>query len=124
MPSFIVKPVRDRDEYVVWSTVVDAPTAVGTRTELLPVLLEMYGYEAGDPARFDRADEHGTSAHGPWFGWSEDEFPLGNMHWEPGPASYQVRRANLATYARADIAEDTAACLALVEPYDDEEVGA
>lgn len=125
MPTYIVKPVRDRDEYVVWSTIVDAPIAVGTRAELAPQLLEMYGYQAGDPARFERADEKGTSALGNDFGWDDryggDVFWLGNTHWDPGPESYQVRRANLAAYARADIAEDTVTCLTLVEPYEDED---
>lgn len=60
MPSYVVKPRRGEDLYVVWSEVVDAPTFVGTRAET-ERHLAAWG-ETGDGRRLDRADETGTSA--------------------------------------------------------------
>lgn len=98
MPSFIVKPVRDEDFYVEWSTVVDAPTAWGSRVELSRLL----GPRASAPERFDRADEFGTSMQDPtlprdrqWFGWHDEafvlrEWPIPNAHHADG--IYEVPR--------------------------------
>jgi hypothetical protein len=63
MPSFIVKASPDEDYYVMWSEIVDAPTAAGTRAEL-----ETTSYfQPADvaPERFARADQYGTSAAAP-----------------------------------------------------------
>ena len=120
MPSYIVKPIADRDEYVVWSTIVDAPTHVGTRATLGLIL----GGTAGAPERFDRADHTGSSAAGEiegWFGWDDDRFWLGNMHWQ-SPESREVRRENLAAYARADMSQNTAECIALTEVVEDDDL--
>ena len=61
MRSFIVKPAADDDLYVVWSTIVGAPTACGSREELAKQL----GPDEGAPERFNRADEYGTSMRNP-----------------------------------------------------------
>lgn len=55
MPSYVVKADRDHDLYVMWSTVVDGPTATGTREE-------MAARHDVDEARLGRADEFGSSA--------------------------------------------------------------
>lgn len=57
MPSYIIKAEPDQDFYVMWSEVVDAPTAWGSRADL-----EGW-FQPSDVAaeRFDRADAHGTS---------------------------------------------------------------
>lgn len=60
MPSYIVKVAPDIDLYVYWSTIVDAPTAIGSRDELAEWLRQR-GY-AADDQRFDRADRTGTSS--------------------------------------------------------------
>lgn len=69
MPSYIVKPDRVRDFYVLWSTIVDAPTAFGTRAELTAEA--DLGPQAAE--RFARADEFGSSCRvgetAPWYGW-------------------------------------------------------
>jgi hypothetical protein len=65
MPGFIVKVAPDQDLYLRWSTIVDCPTHIGKRADLLR---ELKGYAApGDvsAAAFDRADEAGTSARWP-----------------------------------------------------------
>src|SRR5436305_5552705 len=95
MPSFIVKPVAGEDFYVVWSTVVDAPTAFGSRQELEPLLRG----DEGAPERFDRADQYGTSMRGRQrFGWHDQEFmlrewPIPNARYDEG--IYQVPRKNV-----------------------------
>ena len=61
MPTYIIKPSRDEDFYVWWSTVVDAPIGWGPR-DYVPLDNE------GSPERFARADERGTSANWPDWG--------------------------------------------------------
>lgn len=67
MPSYIIKPKRDEDFYVTYSTVVDSPTAFGSR--------EDYENDRTGEDRIARAEEHGTSAlwgNPPYLGWHED----------------------------------------------------
>jgi hypothetical protein len=116
MPRFIVKPTTDRDVYVVWSTVADAPVEVGSRDYLTR---HLPSGERG-ASRFDRADLSGTSATGEaagWLGWSERTFPLGEG---PGDDSRQVSRERLAEYALHMDRGDTAAAYALTTSYDPE----
>jgi hypothetical protein len=62
MSHYIVKIDRDTDLYVNWSTIVDAPGAIGTREGLADYLRFTAGEKAADAARFDRADATGTSS--------------------------------------------------------------
>lgn len=64
MPShLILKPDPDEDLYVVWITGVSGPSAWGPRAEVEAELANpIYGENAADPARFDRADRTGYSA--------------------------------------------------------------
>lgn len=76
MPAYIIKPRPDEDFYLRWSTIVDAPTAWGTRAELTEALSH-YGSEEAAPGRFNRADRSGTSAAGgDWYGWAHTEFAV------------------------------------------------
>lgn len=121
MPSFIVKPDRDRDFYVRWSTVVDDVTACGNRAELTEYLTKFCVYGEADPARFDRADETGSSAHGEvagWYGWDDDLFHLGQYDEDRA-----VKRAHLEAYAIAlcgDGGMDVAVAHTYVVPDDEE----
>lgn len=75
MPGFIIKPKPDEDFYVRYSTVVDSVTNWGSREELTRSLRT----GEADPARFDRADEHGTSAldfDPPYLGWHDTEIQI------------------------------------------------
>ncbi|PRZ15162.1 hypothetical protein [Nesterenkonia sandarakina] len=75
MPGFIIKPKPDEDFYVRYSTVADSVTQFGSREELTKSLHS----DEADPARFDRADEHGTSALGfepPYLGWHDTEIQI------------------------------------------------
>lgn len=104
MPSFIVKPNPDRDFYVRWSTIVDDATACGSRAELTEYLTKFKPYWEADPARFERADETGTSGYDEaegFLGWDTDEFFI-NQFEEPR----FVRRVDLEAYASARCAND------------------
>jgi hypothetical protein len=63
MPSYIVKASPDEDFYVMWSTIVEAPTAWGTRAQLTAVTY--FTPDELTPDRFDRADQYGTSCAAP-----------------------------------------------------------
>ncbi|MCW6008697.1 hypothetical protein K1W54_29745 [Micromonospora sp. CPCC 205371] len=80
MGHILIKPVPDRDEYVYWSTVVEAPIAFGSRVEMLAEFAEEWKRDHGDippqgwrspEARLARADEYGSSAVDGFFRWDE-----------------------------------------------------
>lgn len=105
MPTFIVKPDRDADMYVAWSTIVEGPTWLGTRDEALD-----YGIGA---ERLTRADDTGTSALDISVGaWDDAGFialdPLPEFRWLP--------RANLAAYTQAIAKGCVDDAYALTEP--------
>lgn len=97
MPSTIIKLDPDQDWYVVWSTVVDAPTHWGARAEI------ERRYENAAPDRFARADATGTSAQ--WGGW------VG-----PQPYSWETRAEALVVSAGNCGIEDPRGCWASL-PY-------
>lgn len=72
MPSFIVKAEPGRDLYLVWSTIGEAPTYIGSRAELQAEL----GAE-GKADRFGRADRTGTSSLYAGSGQSLPKLPSG-----------------------------------------------
>lgn len=83
MPSYVLKVARESDQYVYWSTVVEAPTAWGTRADVLAMLRD-----ESDPwlrhdaphhpdQRMARADQFGTSCNDlgdglRFYDWDED----------------------------------------------------
>lgn len=101
MPSYIVKPEREVDFYFYWSTVVDCPTAWGTRAEMEA----LRGIDTSSE-RFERADATGTSSVDGFEGW-EEPFPVTEF-WvrEIGPDPFIVKRENMRAF-----------CLSL-DPYD------
>lgn len=66
MGSYIIKAAPDLDVYMEWSTVVEAPTFIGSRTAILTHLhhIASRGRREGDSPedRVRRADDTGTSA--------------------------------------------------------------
>lgn len=93
MGHTIIKPTRDEDFYVVYSSVVDAPIRWGTRAELEST------YEHAAPDRFGRADEHGSSSREGWDGWDEQAITV-REGFRPG--AYPPN-AWCATIARVDL---------------------
>lgn len=85
MGRTIIKVAKDRDAYIEWSSVVEAPVAFGTREDFLT-------YRGAEPrgwiaSRFDRADQCGTSAM--FFGWLPPEQQEGG--WEDPGLIYMQR---------------------------------
>lgn len=68
MPRYIIKPKRDEDFYVAYSTVVDSPCESGTRSDFLS--------DGTDPARLDRADDNGSSAMWHEGYWDDDRITV------------------------------------------------
>lgn len=70
----IIKVDRDRDLYMEWSSIVEAPTWFGNRVELFAYLTEpVRGNHDEVETRIKRADETGSSGFRP-FGctWDDD----------------------------------------------------
>ena len=120
MPTYIIKPSRDEDFYVWWSTVVDAPIGWGPR-DYVPLDNE------GSPERFARADERGTSANWPdWpiekmpFGWNVSEWRITNQDdlEETGEGWWLLPRKNLREFCRRRDAGEQIADLVKWEPYE------
>lgn len=83
MGHIVIKPDRNQDFYVNWSTVVEAPLDWGDRAEMLDVLsdewrrehgshIPMAGISAPHP-RLLRADVNGSSSFLGEFDWSEEQ---------------------------------------------------
>lgn len=120
MPSVVIKPARDRDEYVVWSTVTESPHGYGNREQMVELLRA--GIRGSDEDRCDpetpvrNAAHWGSSARG---GWTEG-------HWEDDFCIFKqigmMPRANLFEAARR--MGRPGGCLLwyvleLVEPFED-----
>lgn len=106
MPSFVVKPDRDKDEYVVWSTIVDMPGPPHPRPE---------DPDPETASRYDRADRNGTSAmfgghrasEQP-FSWDQTEFSIGWPTYCPDEHDALVKRSDLPELGRrAEAGTDT-----------------
>lgn len=71
MASTILRADKDTDLYCVWSSVVEAPTFIGTRDEIRRHLTETSA-PADVDERLTRADQAGTSSLGPFGAWGYD----------------------------------------------------
>ncbi len=119
MPSVVIKPDRDRDEYVVWSTVTESPHGFGSRAEVVELLRD--GIRRSDEDRRDpespvaRADKWGSSAMPAW----------GEGHWGDDVFIYHqagiLRRHFLGRAARLLAAGRERDVLELLEPFEDED---
>ncbi|MFC7909031.1 hypothetical protein [Streptomyces nigra] len=100
----IVKPDRDKDQYVGWSNICEMPAGVWSRETALE-----YGFP---PSRLDRADKTGTSSHIGDGGWDDKGFVAEQRGW--------LRRELLGDYAVEYLLGDREAAFALLEPFDSE----
>lgn len=110
MPKFIVKPIKDRDEYVEWSTIVDSPVSCGNRAD----------YSDENPARLDRADATGSSALSGFFEWSHTEFIYHGGYHKFGNIRL-VKRENLYAFAVGELTGDDFITLLMSEVYEYED---
>ena len=119
MPSLIVKAAPDQDLYCEWSTIVDAPTFIGTRSEILDYIHAHQDSKPHAPAweRLERADEAGTSArYGklPYAGsWDDAGFVVEQRGWLP--------RAKLTEFLTAYRDDNLNIAYALLAPFDTED---
>lgn len=113
MPRFLMKVAPDRDAYVEWSTVVEAPTAIGSRAAFVAELGE---------ERLAWTDAQGTSAQ--WFEWLPPTQQDGG--WDDRGQIYQQRgflpRARLADlYDLLDADPNAEVPDEWLEPFEDGE---
>jgi hypothetical protein len=72
MGHIVIKPRRDRDEYVYWSTVVEAPIGYGSRDEMLHALADDWPADPPE-VRLARTDKTGSSSKDVDYGWDDTE---------------------------------------------------
>lgn len=116
MGRIIIKAAPDRDLYVEWSTIVEAPVFIGGRAETLAHLhREQEGGDAPE-VRLARVDETGTSAKGSyaWFGAWDDE---GLIYEQRG----SVPRERLCDFLDAYLRDDEEAALSFVVSFERED---
>lgn len=122
MGNIVMKIDRERDLYVIWSSVVESPAYIGTRAEVA-VELERdtpRGYAplpGNSPEdRLARADATGTSAmydSPPFDGAFDDSGMIVEQRgWLP--------RADLGRFVDAVIADDMDAAYGVLQPFEDE----
>lgn len=122
MPTYIIKPERETDLYVWWSTIVDAPVGWGDRADALA-----HG-TAED--RLERADRTGTSAN--WTNWPAEKMPYRYDDGEPmilreqddldeSEGCWLLPRANLLEFVKRRDAGEPIDDLVTFERYDDED---
>src|SRR2546421_449164 len=105
----VVKAAKDRDLYLIWSSIVDNAIWVGTRAELLDYLWREHRMAHPDCTpnagsapedRVARADRTGSSMIAPAvYGWDDEALTV--MEGSPPDGWYQIRRDRLVEYAEA-----------------------
>lgn len=110
MPSYIVKINKEEDFYVYWSDIVEAPHVWGTRDHVTKYMLRI-GEDASH-ARFDRANETGTSAMQGDYDWDDHGF----IYMQQGFLRREDLAEFLGSYGRDDEFD-----LSLLEPFEDDE---
>jgi hypothetical protein len=117
--TIVIKPERDQDFYVGWSTEVESPDWWGSRAEAKRYLTEdsalPYGDKTDPDERLNRADANGTSAIDgfAFFGaWDYEAF----IYEQRG----RLLREHLAEACRLLAAEDEPGVWDLLEPLEGE----
>lgn len=118
MGSIIIKPTPEQDRYLVWSTSVDGPTVIGTRSGMIKWLVPPVGSDTPEQAEriMKVVDRSGTSEFTGRYGWA-DPTPLNVGDLSPDDGLYYIRRHDLDRLADAIGTGDTAAIHALLVRY-------
>lgn len=128
MPRYVLKPQAHVDEYLIWSTVVDAPVStVMTRAEMTNYLrrngVTVYRHRDTDEeveARLTRADINGHSLkdwNHSW--WGGDEY-IRLEECDP-PIIGRVKHADIAQVVRAYESGDHNTLKRLIPPCEEEQ---
>jgi len=121
MGRIVIKPDRDEDFYVGWSTIVEAPIWFGSRADALKCIIQDHR-ESGGPAdppeeRLARADRYGSSI--------KPEANYGFGYWDDDGFIYEQRgvlpRKYLIEACRLLAADDDPGVWDLLEPFEDGE---
>jgi hypothetical protein len=115
---FKVDPEPGTDRYMIWSTVTDMPSVIGTRDDMIAWLQPPTG--DGDRVQamrvMSRVDQTGTSDRAGRGGWHDiGPIPVGDI--APDDGCYQVNRRYLPALADAIGCGDTAAARQLFVKY-------
>jgi hypothetical protein len=89
MGRYIIKPEKDRDLYIEWSTIVDSPIWWGTRQE--------FSDEGFEEERLDRADRLGSSSMVGSSRWDDAGEIVNNV----GPVTLWVKREDLIPFVES-----------------------
>jgi len=122
MPTLIIKEAPDLDFYVEWSSVTEAPTAAGTREQMLAHQhRQLWPSDNTPEMRLDRWDRTGTTAMWRHHAGLTDRPEEGS--WDDHAFIYKqqglIDRADIFTLARRLIADGTADVTDLLRPFDD-----
>lgn len=129
MAHVIVKSAPDRDQYLIWSTNLDDALEVGTRTQILDLLILE---DSQNPDRAEeaiaRADENGSSDRIHKFAWWGSPPFVVRHDGLPDNGFHYLRRSDVPAFADAIQRGDHDAARALlrldpasVEDEDDDE---
>lgn len=122
MGRSIIKAHQDLDLYIEWSSIVDAPTFVGSRVEMFAYLVrgDRHGRPTGEEVeeRLARTDKNGSSMMDTRSGYWDDEGEI------PATDKGQrwLRRDRLGAYCILVAIGDNDGAYLLTEPLDDEGV--
>ncbi len=121
MARIVLKTARDRNQYVIWGSIVDDIIAgPGDREQAIAYLVTKGGYQPVDAERIVAdTDKRGSSDRSPArFGfWADDPLPRG----QDDNGRYELPRDRLATYADAIGTGDEAAARTLLIHREHEE---
>jgi len=118
MAYYVIKPDRDADFYLRWSTHVDDLVYGGDRAEMLAYLEHMrdlnweHDIVINPGAELARADHFGTSARDMFGGWDASGLVVHGTGW--------LSRERWADYVRAYNETRRADAAAMLEPFDDD----
>lgn len=121
MGHVVIKQAPDLDEYVYWSTIVEAPINYGTRADMV-IILDHDHRVGGSPhdsveERLARADATGTSMYGLPLGYGLGEWDDESLIYEQRghlPRKHLFRAAQLIDHDREPEVWD------LMTPFEDE----
>lgn len=116
---FKVYPEPETDRYIIWSTVTDMPTVIGTRDDMIAWLRILAGNGTLEQAKqiMSRINQSGTSDRAGRGGWNDTKpIPVGDL--APDDGWYQIGRRDPPALADAIGHGDTSTWGIRLLPFD------